>query len=166
MAKGGVERVSPREARQAAIMLLAHEKRWSVVDETAWEELGRAFDGVSERTLRHDLRACELPVHPLVEGVRLDSVDELARSLLGLAECHSQAMEAHPRTRMSAARKRVLDARRKAEAVLRNPRVAAEKRAAMEEKLLWLRTWLENPELFAVWAPLRLEKVRNPERDF
>jgi hypothetical protein len=133
------------------------------VDADAWQRLREAFREVSESTLRHDLRETGLAVAPLVEGVRLDSLEHLARTLLALAEADSAALKSEPGLRMSAARKLVLEARRKAETVLRNPRVDAAKRAAMEEKFLWIRTWLENPDVFPAWAPLRLQKVRNPE---
>ena len=32
-----------------------------------------------------------------------------------------------------------------------------ERRAEKEEMILWMRTWLENPPLFASWVKLRRE---------
>lgn len=156
------KRQTSRELRRAAIAAFAEGERWSVVDAAAWDALRIAFGEVSESTLRHDLLDSGLPLDPLVEGVRFDTLDRLARSLTALAECDRRAAEAPRKGRISPARKCVLEARRKAEAMLRNSKVSPEKRAAMEEKFLWLRTWLENPELFVGWAPLRLRQMRNP----
>lgn len=156
------KRQTSRQLRRAAIAAFVEREQWALVDLAAWDVLRRAFGEVKENTLRHDLLDSGLPLDPLVEGVRFDTIEHLARSLTALAVCHRRAMEASPNESMSLARKLVLEARRKAEAVLGNSRVAREKREAMEEKFLWLRTWLENPEVFAVWAPLRLHKVRNP----
>lgn len=155
------ERQTSRQLRRAAIAAFIEREGWRVVDTAAWDALRGAFGTVTESTLRHDLLESGFPLDPLVEGVRLDALEELARSLTALAECERRAAEVLRKGAISPARKRVLEARRKAEAVLRNPRVSAEKSAAMEEKFLWLRTWLENPELFTQWAPLRLRKFRN-----
>lgn len=155
------KRQTSRQLRRAAIAAFVEREQWALVDLAAWDVLRRAFGEVKENTLRHDLLDSGLPLDPLVEGVRFDTIEHLARSLTALAVCHRRAMEASPNESMSLARKLVLEARRKAEAVLGNSRVAREKREAMDEKFLWLRTWLENPELFAAWAPLRLQKVRN-----
>lgn len=161
--KPGGARASARQEQLQAIVALAESEGWERVDAEAWKRMRAEFQGVSESTLRHDLRETGLAVAPLVEGVRLDSLAHLARSLLALAEADAAALTKEPRLRVSAARKLVLEARRKAEAVLRNPRVDPAKRGAMEEKFLWIRTWLENPDLFPAWAPLRLQKVRNLE---
>lgn len=162
MKREPAKRQTSRQSRRAAIMALVEREQWSVVDVDAWNELRRVFDTVTENTLRHDLLDSGLPLDPLVEGVRFDTIEDLARSLTTLADCYLQQMEANPNEPMCVARKCVLEARRKAEAVLGNSRVAPQKRAAMEEKFLWLRTWLENPALFPAWASLRLRKVRNP----
>jgi hypothetical protein len=161
--KQGGARASARQERLRAIVALAESEGWERVDADAWGRLREKFQEVSENTLRHDLRETGLAVAALVEGVRLDSLEHLARTLLALAEADASALTNEPRLRVSAARRLVLEARRKAEVVLRNPRVEPAKRAAMEEKFLWIRTWLENPDLFPAWAPLRLQKVRNPE---
>lgn len=156
-------RPSARENRLREIAALAAREGWTVVDEVCWRRLREQFPQISDRTLRHDLRQSGLPVSALVEGVRLDTLADLARTLLALAAEDSQELQRGPQIRMSAARRLVLEARRTAETVLRNPGIAPDKRAAMEEKFLWIRTWLENPAVFPTWAPLRLRKVRNPE---
>lgn len=156
------KRATSRQLRRAAIAALAEREKWEVVDAAAWDALRAAFGTVSERTLHHDLLDSGLPLHPLVEGVRLSTMEDLLRTLTALADCHRSAALAAAKGTVTPARRRVLEARRKAETVLANPKVSQDKRAAMEEKFLWLRTWLENPELFTQWAPLRLRKFRNP----
>lgn len=155
------KRPTSRQLRRAAIAALAEREKWPVVDAAAWDALRAAFGTVSERTLHHDLLESGFPLHPLVEGVRLDTMENLLRTLTALADCHRNEAVAASKGAITQARRRVLEARRKAEAVLANPKVSPDKRAAMEEKFLWLRTWLENPELFTQWAPLRLRKFRN-----
>lgn len=150
-----------RDERRAAIAALIEREQWPVVDRPAWQVLRAAFRTVSERTLLHDLLDGGFALDPLVEGVRLDTMENLFRSLTALAICHQREGATARKGAITAARKCVLEARRKAEAVLRNPKVSPEKKSAMEEKFLWLRTWLENPELFPEWASLRWRKVRN-----
>ncbi len=156
------KQATSRQLRLAGIAEIAASRRWSVVDLAAWDELRRAFPSVAESTLRHDLFETGLPLDPLVEGVRFDTLEDLCRSLAALAACHRASIGGRPEQPITPARKRVIEGRRKAEAVLRNPKVAAEKRESMREKFLWLRTWLENPDLFADWARLRMKKIRNP----
>lgn len=157
------KRETKRTRRLAAIRDLALRECWQCVDDAAWQALRRAFPEVSESTLRHDLRETELILNPFVEGVRLDSIEDLARTLSSLAAEYAAGRADSADPRRGAARKLVLDARRKAETVLRNPRVNPQKLAAMEEKFLWLRTWLENPALFNAWANLRRKKLSNPD---
>ncbi|MCZ2154618.1 MAG: hypothetical protein LC114_12065 [Bryobacterales bacterium] len=145
---------------------LAVRRGWAVVDLNAWGEFQREFPSVAQNTLRHDLFDTGLPLDPLVEGVRFDTIEDFHRSLTALAARHRANLEQQPGQPMTTARSRVLEGRRKAELALRNPRLTAEKRAAMQEKFLWLRTWLENPGLFEGWAALRLKKLRNLVEDF
>ena len=153
---------SKRQTRIAAMREIAEREGWQSIDSDEWHLLCAQFPNVSEKTLRHDLREIIFPVHPLIEGVRLDSLEDLERSLRALACLYQEAVSRNPRDTMNAARRLVLEARRKAENVLRNPRVDAEKRAAMEEKFLWLRTWLENPPVFDSWASIRSKIHGNP----
>lgn len=149
---------SRRQTRIAAIQAIAREERWTLVDPPALALIRAAFPETSEETLRHDLRETGLLLHPLVEGVRLEDLDALARTLLALERWYQAGAGASPHA--TAARKEVLAARRKAEWVIRNPRVDALVRAAMEEKLLWLRVWLENPLVFSTWLALRQATLR------
>ncbi len=102
------------------------------------------FPGVSQRTMRAALIESGLPMDPLVEGVRQDSLDHLARTLLRLATVYEDG-DAAARKEVRAM---VITARRHAElAGLRKPK---------DEEILWIRTWLENPPVFAEWLELRL----------
>lgn len=114
-----------------------------------------ALPGVSERLLREVWRGSGLPLAPMVEGVRQESLEELSRSLEGL----TREYEAGGARRRLAVRRVVITARRHAEWVSANERVAAEKRALKAEAALWLRTWLDNPGVFAAWAELRREAL-------
>jgi hypothetical protein len=76
---------------------------------------------------------------PTVEGVRQDSLESLERTLSALAAEYAKAGP----ERKKAIRGIAIEARRHAEWA---------KRAESE---LWIRTWLENPPLFPVWAALR-----------
>ncbi|MBI4893744.1 MAG: hypothetical protein HY821_24205 [Acidobacteria bacterium] len=102
------------------------------------------FPQVSQRTMRAALIECGLPMDPLVEGVRQDSLDHLARTLLRLGVVYEDGGPALRKT----VRALVITARQHAE-------LAARKKPKAEE-ILWIRTWLENPPLFAEWLELRL----------
>ncbi|MCU0229513.1 MAG: hypothetical protein MUF01_17930 [Bryobacterales bacterium] len=142
---------SKRQERLAEIRRIAKEQRWREVDPAALAQLRLCLPEASEDTLRRDLRECGLALHPLVEGVRLDCLTQLGRSLEALAHLYREQSGSDAR----ACRQAVLAARRKAEFVLQNDKVRPEIKQAMEEKLLWLRVWLENPTLFATWRKLR-----------
>jgi hypothetical protein len=53
--------------------------------------------------------------------------------------------------RRTEVRRRVIEAKDHARWAARSPA----KRDQKEEMVLWMRTWLENPPLFPVWARLR-----------
>ena len=144
---------SKKQERLQQIQAIVNQQQWPQVDPAAFGVLCERFPSVSPQTLRRDLRETSLEVHALVEGVRLCSLPTLRLSMLALHECHAQFP--------AEVRRLILDARRKAEHVIRNPRVNATKRRQMEEKLLWLRVWLENPALFPAWAALRERSLEN-----
>ncbi|MCW5964308.1 MAG: hypothetical protein KIT83_09730 [Bryobacterales bacterium] len=150
---------SKRQTRIATIQAIAREQGWALVDPPALARIRVAFPEIGEDTLRHDLRETGLPLHPSVEGVRMDDLASLARTLLALERCYQALAERSPEA--ADIRKAVLAARRKAEWVIRNPKVDTAVRTAMEEKLLWLRVWLENPPLFSAWLALRQVTLRN-----
>lgn len=130
-----------------------------MIDPAAFANLRAAFPDLGEETLRHDVCDSGLALHPLVEGVRLGTLDSLERTLLALLDYHPEAPEGRG---PSPARRAVLRARRKAEFVISNERTDLVLREAMREKFLWIRVWLENPPLFPSWLRLRRERLRNP----
>jgi hypothetical protein len=102
---------------------------------------------VTESALRRALRQLAYPMAPLVEGVRQDTLENLARTLMKLADEY----KTHPQP----ARQCVLAARQHAEwALRRHPHDEAK-----QEVMLWLRTWLENPDVFSVWCRLRCQAL-------
>ncbi|MBI5281323.1 MAG: hypothetical protein HY858_06540 [Candidatus Solibacter usitatus] len=121
------------------------------VDEGLAAELGAAFPETSAKTLREALIESGLPLAPLVEGVRQDSMEELERSLLALAGEY----ETGGTGRRLEVRQRVITARQHAEWASRSRRAGQARRESKAEVLLWIRTWLENPPLFGAWAALR-----------
>jgi len=116
--------------------------------------MAAALPGISERLLREVWRESGLPMTPMVEGVRQESLEALAESLDGL----SREYEAGDGRRRLAVRRVVITARRHAEWVAANPKAAEDKRALKAEMGLWLRVWLENPGVFELWAELRKER--------
>jgi hypothetical protein len=106
------------------------------------EELRKVLGPVSDSYLRRLLRESGAALHPLVEGVRQSGFEELERTLLALLECDR-----------TAARRLVIEAKDHAKLALRR-----EPDPAREEMILWMLTWLENPEAFPIWV--RLKKGR------
>lgn len=125
----------------------------AVLDEGVAARMMAALPGMSERLMREVWRESGLALTPMVEGVRQDSLEALARSLNGLG----REYEAGDARRRMAVRRVVITARRHAKWVAGNERVGAEKRALKAEMELWLRVWLENPGVFSAWAELRLK---------
>lgn len=138
--------------REMALAWLAVE-RPAVLDEGVAAQMMAALPGMSERLMREVWRESGLALTPMVEGVRQDSLEELARCLNGLG----REYEAGDARRRMAVRRVVITARRHAKWVVGNERVGAEKRALKAEMEMWLRVWLENPAVFSAWAELRLK---------
>ena len=111
-------------------------------------ELAASFPTASESLLRKALIESGLPLDPLVEGVRQDSLDDLDRTLAALLGEYESG-------RRREVRQLVIRAREHAELSSRNSRVDENLRALKQEMALWLRTWLENPPMFPVWVTLR-----------
>lgn len=130
-------------------------RRPALIDEDLRDAIALELE-VPPARLRKPLRACGLPLSPMVEGVRQESLAELERSLNALAE-HYAASEP---LRRRAIRAEVQVARQHAEWAARAAH--AETRDDKQEVLLWLRTWLENPPLFPAWAGLRKSKLHDP----
>ncbi|MCS7315324.1 MAG: hypothetical protein RMI94_08985 [Bryobacterales bacterium] len=125
------------------------------ISETLWEEMRAALAPIPEDRLRRLLRETGLPLAPLVEGVRQDSTEEAARTLIALAREYRAATARGDMQRALACRKLVMAAKDRARWAVGNPRVSEEKRRAKKELLLWMLTWLENPAVFEPWLSLR-----------
>ncbi len=108
---------------------------------------------VSGGYLRRLLRECGTELHPLVEGVRQDSLDALERTLLALVAVYREAESAGDRERMRLCRRAVIES--KDHARLAHRRGAEGK----EEMILWMLVWLENPPVFALWVRLRRQAL-------
>jgi hypothetical protein len=110
---------------------------------------------VSDSYLRRLLLSCGVPLDPVVEGVRQDSLAELERTLLALAEAYAMALEAGDRERAGRCRQAVLTGKEHARLAARragaSPAIVAEK----EEAASWMLVWLETPAIFPAWVALR-----------
>jgi len=113
---------------------------------------------VSESYLRRLVRESGLPMDPLVEGVRQESFDELARTLLALHAEYIRAAEAGDWERQAACRRLVIEAKDHARWAARRTKDPA-KREAKEEMAAWMLVWLETPDAFPVWLDLRRKKL-------
>lgn len=122
-----------------------------MIDQKRKDEIRILLEPVSPAMLRELLRECGCPLAPLVEGVRQEDLHTLERTLLGLAQIYEQGDPAERRL----CRQAVIEAKDHARLVARNARVSAEARAGKEEMLLWMLTWLENPQVFETWVGLR-----------
>ncbi len=102
-------------------------------------DIRAALGPISESYLRRLLRASGVPLDPLVEGVRQSGFDDLERTLTALAACDR-----------SGARRLVIEAKEHARLALKR-----KPDPAREEMILWMLTWLENPDTFPIWVRLR-----------
>ena len=137
----------PIRGKSAELDRWLEEHRPARIGEAEFAQLRRALAPVSENYLRKLVRACGVPLDPMVEGVRQSTFEELEaslRKLLGVYEPSDAA-------RRMAVRRLVITAKDHARLAARNP----EKRADKEEMILWLTTWLENPPVFGEWVRIR-----------
>ncbi len=121
------------------------------IGEAEFLEIRAALAPVSESYLRKLLRESGAPLDPLIEGVRQGSYDELQESLLGLLQVYREG----DAVRRRAVRTLVITAKDHARLAARSKSASPEKRSEKEEMVLWLLTWLENPEIFPEWVKLR-----------
>jgi hypothetical protein len=136
----------PRGKRLELAHWLEREKP-EAIGERAWDELRTSLAPVSESHLRHLLRDTGIPLAPLVDGVRQESLDTLESSLLKLLNEYESA----DRDRRVLVRRLIIEAKDHARWAARDEQKQAEK----EEMILWMTTWLENPPLFRDWVRLR-----------
>ena len=146
---------SGKPNKRTALLTLVEERRPERITEALFGELMQALAPISEGYLRRLLREAGIPLAPLVEGVRQDSFDALERSLLAFELGYRDAYESGNGPRARVFREAVITAKDHARFSLRSPNLTAEQRAAKEEMLLWMLTWLENPGVFPEWVALR-----------
>src|SRR5215472_3335488 len=111
-------------------------ERPGMIGEREWDDLRTQLAPVSESHLRHLLRDSGVPLAPLVEGVRQESLDALETSLLRMLNEY----ETSCRDRRVLVRRLVMSAKDHARWAMRNE----QKRAEKEEMILWMTTWLES----------------------
>ena len=103
--------------------------------------------GASANYLRRLLRGTGIGLHPLVEGVRQDRLENLCRTLSALSDIYD--------TEPKRSRACVLESKRHAHILLvKNPADAWRKQV-----LLHLNTWLENPSIYPVWSRLQKQNA-------
>lgn len=125
------------------------------ITEADFGELLCTLAPVSEATLRRLLRETGVPLAPLVCGIRQDGFENLERTLLDMEREYAQATAAGDVRRARACRRAAITAKDHARFALRRPKLTAGERAAKEEMVLWMLTWLENPGVFSIWLELR-----------
>lgn len=123
------------------------EYRPARIGEPEWEAIREHLSPVSNSYLRRLLRETDVELAPLVEGVRQEDFAALERTLVALAGEY----EIGGAERRGALRRLVIEAKDHAKWVSRKP----ERREEKEEMWLWMRTWLDNPPIFAQWVRLR-----------
>ncbi len=144
-----------KRSRAARLAAYLEEAQPPVIDEAERDRIAALLSPVSEKTLRALLLNCGRRLAPLVEGVRQDGFGSLERTLLTLAAeyragtaerrnaCRAAVIRAKDHARFSARRKEAL-------------------RQEKDEMILWMLTWLENPEIFPMWLEIRRAQRRDP----
>lgn len=107
--------------------------------------------GASVAYLKRLLRQQTIPLHPLVEGVRQDSLDNLTRTLTQLS--HVYIDQPQP------ARAAALESKRRAQFLLAKKPNDSWRNLV----LLHLNIWLENPGVYSVWARLQKQNAANSQ---
>jgi hypothetical protein len=102
--------------------------------------------GLSAPYLRKQLLERGRKLHVLIEGVRQDTEQNLERTLTALAAVYEEQPQE--------ARKKVLESRMHLDFALRKD----PKNPLRQLVLLHLRTWLENPPVYPLWAALQKQK--------
>ena len=150
-----------RDSRKTAKTALA---KWLAarqpvpLDEAEFEAICRVLSK-SPDYVRKLLRESGVALNPFVEGVRQDSFDELARTLLALEKEYTEAGAQHDAERQRACRKLVIKAKDHARWSVQIPKIRAARLAAKHEMIAWMLVWLENPEVFPDWLRLRQREL-------
>ena len=127
------------------------------LDEAEFREICDKFNR-SPDYLRKLIRDSGVPLTPLVEGVRQDSLEELERTLLALEGVYAQAA-GRDVSRQHACRKAVIKAKDHARWSLRRASNTEEHIRVKQEMIGWMLVWLENPEVFRDWLRLRQKEL-------
>ena len=125
---------------------------YEAVTEPVYAELVRAFPDINPRTLRKAVRALGLPMDAMVEGVRQDSLEGLARTLTALQVEYHAASQTNDRARMQQIRAMIIESKAHA-------RFASRRNPEKQEIVEWMLVWLQDPALFDTWAKLRLRSI-------
>ena len=133
--------------KRAELSKWLERERPARIDEAEWAILRAELGNISPAYLRRLLRESNVPLGPLVEGVRQETFEALESSLLSLLEEYELSDPA----RRQSIRRVVIEAKDHARWASRKP----ERRVEKEEMALWMLTWLENPPLFPQWVQLR-----------
>jgi hypothetical protein len=149
--------MAARTQTKAARLREALQRRAAViVDEALWSELRSELAPISGEYLRRLLRQSGVPLAPLVEGVRQDTLEDLERTLLAL----QREYEAADEPGRTASRREVIAAKDRARWALRRLPHPDPRRDLKQEMTLWMLTWLENPAIFPAWLTLRLAQLK------
>ncbi|MCX6607812.1 MAG: hypothetical protein NTV52_30080 [Acidobacteria bacterium] len=122
----------------------------SRIDPRQFADLAAQLAPIATSYLRHLLRDSGVPLDALVEGVRQDSFDHLARTLSALSDSYPTAPHQ--------ARALVLEAKAHAKLALRRDPAPA----ARQLKIDWMIRWLENPPIFPLWVSLQKRVTETP----
>jgi hypothetical protein len=138
------------------------ERRPAAISEEFWRELAALLAPISDSYLRDLLQATGLHIAQPMGGVRQGSFEELEASLLELENEYAMAVARGDRTRATACRRAVIQAKDRAKLISKKENVDAEKRRQKAEMTEWMLVWLENPGIFASWVPLRKKSLTYP----
>jgi hypothetical protein len=118
-------------------------------------EIRRRLAPISDSYLRQLLRESNRPLAPLIEGVRQESFDQLAASLIALSDFYAGAMAKGEAASAAECRRLVIEAKDRVRWAAHSPKATPEKKTEKEEMVEWMLVWLENPRIFPTWARLR-----------
>jgi len=143
-------------AKQAILDAWLHERPAVEIGPDHFAALLQLLAPIAESDLRHRLRTSGRPLHPLVAGVDQDSFPALRHSLSNLSGLYAAANSGTRRQ----IRGVVITAKDHAKLAAHNQRVDAAKRDRKTEMVNWMLTWLENPEIFPIWAEIRIQSLK------